>query len=164
MSETAAERSKRQYLTTHRSQQWTHQHSIFYATPEESVGLLDHMVAFKQHLRRKASDQPFLIRIQLRNKASTPQGPSPLQAYLTMYTAVEVANLKAIAEKAFPVEMNVRGRALTPGKLESSALSIEKQKPHNLNNFFGKAAVKRWSVLNKDLIDPSLRYKDSSEW
>ena len=152
MSETAEERSKRQYLAHHRSEQWTYKHAIYYAQPTESSSLLDDMVKFKQLLRRKCPDQPFLIRIQLRNQPT-------LQAFLILYTTGKVDNLDLMANKTFASGMNVRGRVLSPEKLEQSARSIEIQSPHNLNKFFGKPAVKRWSVLNSDLIDPSLQYK-----
>lgn len=86
MSETAEERSKRQYLAHHRSKQWTYKHAIYYAQPTESSSLLDDMVKFKQLLRRKCPDQPFLIRIQLRNQPT-------LQAFLILYTTGKVDNL-----------------------------------------------------------------------
>ena len=152
MSETAEERSKRQYLAHHRSEQWTYKHAVYYAQPTESSSLLDDMVKFKQLLRRKCPDQPFLIRVQLRNQPT-------LQAFLILYTTGKVDTLDLMANKTFAHEMNVRGRVLSPEKLEQSARSIEMQSPHNLNKFFGKAAVKRWSALNSDLIEPTLRYK-----
>ena len=155
MSETAEERSKRQYLAAHRSKQWTYKHAIYYAQPTESTSLLDDMVGFKQLLRRKCPNQPFLIRIQLRKEPA-------LQAFLILYTTTKVDNLDLIANKTFAHEMNVRGRVLSPEKLEQSARSIEIQSPHNLNKFFGKAAVKRWSVLNKPLIEASLQYKNKT--
>lgn len=145
MSETAEERSKRQYLAHHRSKQWTYKHAIYYAQPTESSSLLDDMVKFKQLLRRKCPDQPFLIRIQLRNQPT-------LQAFLILYTTGKVDTLDLIANKTFTHEVNVRGRVLSPEKLEQSARSIEIQSPHNLNKFFDKPSVKRWSVLNKHLL------------
>ena len=85
MSETSEERSKRQYLAHHRSKQWTYKHTIYYAQPTESSSLLDDMVKFKQLLRRKCPDQPFLIRVQLRNQPT-------LQAFLILYTTGKVDN------------------------------------------------------------------------
>lgn len=152
MSETAEERSKRQYLAHHRSKQWTYKHAIYYAQPTESSSLLDDMVKFKQLLRRKCPDQPFLIRVQLRNQPT-------LQAFLILYTTTEVAHLTEIVDRTFSHETNVRGRVLPLAKLEKSARSIDSQKPHNLNKFFGKAAVKRYSILNGHQVDAGMQYK-----
>ncbi|MGO3543348.1 MAG: hypothetical protein ACTIOG_12730 [Pseudomonas helleri] len=154
MTETSEQRSKRQYLENHRSGQWQYKHTIFYPD-QDSTGLLEEMVGFKQLLRRKCPAQPFLVRIQL-NKTQ----PHPLQAFLVIYTSKEVEDLQSIVDKTFKRDMNVMGRALSAWKLEKSAQTIVKQKPHNLDKYFGKTGVKRWSVLNKGLIDKSLRYKD----
>lgn len=154
MSETSEQRSKRQYLENHRSRQWQYKHAIFYARPEHSTGLLEDMVGFKQLLRRKCPAQPFLVRIQTRQLPE-----KPLQAFLVLYTTTKVENLQQIADKTFPHETNVLGQSLPLSKLEASARSIEQQRSHNLNKFFDKTAVKRWSVLNSDLIDPNLQYK-----
>ena len=159
MSETAEDRSKREYLALHRSHQWKWKHCIFYAHPEESTTLLTDMVAFKQLLRRQCPSQPFLIRIQTLYKPYM-----PLQAYLVIYTTAEVTNLQGIADKGFPKQiMNCWGEGIEPEKLEESARSIEKQKPHDLRKFFKEVKVRRYSVLNRPLIDETLRYAKPSE-
>ena len=154
MSETAEEKTKREYLAVHRNRQWQHKHSVFYKHPEDSINLLSEMSAFKQLLRRRHSDQFFLIRIQTLYKHNR-----PLQAYLVIYTTAEVDDLQAIVDKTFKGEMNTIGQPLDSTKLEGSAVSIEKQKPHNLKDFFKVGRVVRWTVLNKPLIDVSLQYK-----
>ena len=155
MSELAADKSKRKYLVWHRNEQWTYKYTLFYDVPEESVHLLDHMPAFKKALSR-ACTVPFLLRIQLLNRKDK---GLPLQAILVMYTTAKVESFQKITDKYFPAEMNVRYGKLSPYKLEKSASSIEDSKPHNLEVFFGKPAVKRWSVLNKHLIDLTQQYK-----
>lgn len=147
-------RRQSEYLAVHRSRQWKHKHSVFYEHPEDSVNLLSEMNAFKQLLRRRHSDQPFLIRIQTLYKHN-----KPLQAYLVIYTTTEVDDLQAIVDKTFAGEMNAIGQPLDSSKLEESAVSIEKQKPHNLKDFFKVGRVVRWTVLNKPLIDVNLQYK-----
>ena len=154
MSENAEEKTKREYLAVHRNRQWQHKHSVFYKHPEDSINLLSEMSAFKQLLRRRHSDQPFLIRIQTLYKYN-----KPLQAYLVIYTTAEVDDLQAIVDKTFQGEMNAIGQPLDSSKLEESAISIEKQKPHNLKEFFNVSRVVRWTVLNAPLIDPTLQYK-----
>lgn len=155
MSESASDKSKRMYLAQHRNEQWIYKYSLFYASPEESIHLLDHMPAFRHALRRSCT-QPFLLRIQLLNRKDK---GLPLQAILVMYTTAKVESFQKIADKYFPTEMNVRYGELSPYKLEKSASSIETSKPHNLEAFFGKTAIKRWSVLNKHLIDLTQQYK-----
>lgn len=144
MSETSEDKTKRKYLSVLRGYQWSYQHSVFYDNPELSVGLLDDMVAFKQTLRKKSPDQPFLVRIQTLKK-----GAAPHQAYLTIFTTEKVEDLREIANKSFPADMNVMGKKLSADKLEQIADAIECQKPHDLSKIFGKEGINRWSVLNR---------------
>jgi hypothetical protein len=129
VSETSEDKTKRKYLTVLRGYQWSYQHSVFYDDPELSVGLLDDMVAFKQTLRRRCPDQPFLIRVQALKKGAI------YQAFLSIIT--------------FPATMNVVGRRLSAERLSQQASVIEESKPHDLSKLFDKAGINRWSVLNK---------------
>lgn len=147
MSEASQDKTKRRYLAVLRGYQWTYQHSVFYDDPEESYALLGHMVRFKQLLRRRCPDQPFLVRIQTLKKGSAPH-----QAYLTIFTTKKVEDLWEVANKVFPVAMNVLGKRLSIEKLDQIARSIEKQKPHDLSKLFNKSGINRWSVLNKHLL------------
>lgn len=147
MSETSEEKTKRKYLSVLRGFQWSYQHSVFYDDPEQSHALLEHMVKFKQTLRRHRPDQPFLVRIQTLKKGSAPH-----QAYLTIFTTKKVEDLREMANKVFPAIMNVMGKKLSVEKLDQIADAIEKQKPHDLSKLFDKAGINRWSVLNKNLL------------
>lgn len=154
MSETASQRTNRQYLKLHLSAQWTYQQSVFYASPEDSVSLLTEQVRFKEALRKHAPDQPMLIRIQLLDDDSP-------QAYLTIFTTSKVHGLKELACKTFKKPMRAIGRGLPPGQRDGIANKIKNGEPHDLAEFFGVSKVRRWSVLNKPLIDPTLQYKAS---
>lgn len=149
MSETSEDKTKRKYLSVLRGYQWSYQHSVFYDNPELSYGLLDDMVAFKQTLRRKCPDQPFLLRIQTLKK-----GAAPHQAYLTIFTTEKVEDLGEIANKTFPTKMNDLGKKLSAEKLEQIAGAIEKQKPHDLSKVLGKSVINRWSILNRNKLAP----------
>lgn len=59
-----------------------------------------------------------------------------------------------MANKVFPVIMNVRCKNLSVEKHDSIARSIEKQKPQDLSKVLEKAGINRWSVLNKDKMQP----------
>lgn len=149
MSESSEEKTKRKYLAVLRGYQWSYQHSVFYDNPEQSHALLDHMVRFKQVLRRRCPDQPFLVRIQTLKKGSAPH-----QAYLTIFTTKKVEDLREMANKVFPTIMNVMGKKLSVEKLDQIARAIEKQKPHDLSKVLDKTGINRWSVLNKHLLVP----------
>lgn len=149
MSESSEEKTKRKYLTVLRGYQWSYQHSVFYNDPEQSHALLEHMVRFKQVLRRRCPDQPFLVRIQTLKKGSVPH-----QAYLTIFTTKKVEDLREMANKVFPAIMNVMGKKLSVEKLDQIARAIEKQKPHDLSKVLDKAGINRWTVLNKDKLVP----------
>jgi len=147
VSESSEEKTKRKYLTVLRGYQWSYQHSIFYNDPNESHALLEHMVRFKQILRRRYPEQPFLIRIQTLKKGSAPH-----QAYLTLFTSNKVEDLREIANKVFPVTMNVLGKKLSAEKLDQLAEAIDNQKPHDLSKVLNKAGINRWSVLNRQKL------------
>lgn len=146
MSETSEEKTKRKYLTMLRDYEWSYQHSVFYDDPEQSIGLLEDMVSFKQMLRRRCPDQPFLIRVQALKKGAVHQ------AFLSIITTAKVDDLKEIANKKFPATMNVVGRRLSVERLSQQAHVIEQAKPHDLSKLFDKAGTNRWSVLNKHML------------
>jgi hypothetical protein len=146
VSETSEEKTKRKYLTVLRGYEWSYQHSVFYNDPEQSLGLLQDMPSFKQQLRRRCPDQPFLIRVQALKKGAVHQ------AYLSIITTAKVDDLREIANKTFPATMNVLGKHLSVEKHDQIARAIEKQKPHDLSKLFDKAGINRWSVLNKHLL------------
>lgn len=149
VSESSEEKTKRRYLAVLKDYQWNYQHSVFYDDPEESHALLDYMVSFKQVLRRKCPDQPFLVRIQTLKRGATPH-----QAYLTIFTTKKVEGLRDIANKSFPTAMNVMGRQLSPEKFGRIVRAVESQKPQDLSKVFDRVGVNRWSVLNKTKLVP----------
>ena len=148
MSETSEEKTKRKYLTVLRGYRWSYQHSIFYDDPEQSLALLEDMAPFKQMLRRRCPDQPFLIRVQALKKGAVHQ------AFLSIITTAKVDDLRGIVSKAFPASMNVVGRRLSDERLSQQARVIEKAKPHDLSKLFDKAEINRWSILNKSSLIP----------
>jgi hypothetical protein len=143
VSETSEEKTKRKYLTVLRGYQWSYQHSVFYDDPERSLGLVKEMVSFKQMLRRRCPDQPFLIRVQALKKGAVHQ------AFLSIITTAKVDDLVEIANKTFPAKMNVVGRRLSAERLSQQASVIEEAKPHDLSKLFDKSGINRWTLLNK---------------
>lgn len=152
MSETTEDKTKRKYLALLTENQWSHRYSVYYADPVMSKSLLADMVEFKQVLRKQYPNQPFLIRIQI--KAGGLNGDKTLQAYLTILTTASSEGLKVVAHDTFSSEVNIQRGKVTSTKLESIASAIDKQKPHDLSKVFGDVRVRRYSVLNKEMLKP----------
>lgn len=149
MAESSEDKTIRKYLHTLTTNTWSHQHCVFYQEPSESTQLLDDMVSFKQALRRKLPDQPFLIRIQLLNREKR------FQAYLMILTTQRVMEIQELAGKAFSAPTNTIGRKCTPERINSMATKVRNQKPHDLQWFFKKPQVRRWTILNKEKLIPA---------
>jgi hypothetical protein len=158
MSETSEDKSKRKYVKVLRDNQWSYQYSVFYENPEESVGLLDHMVKFKRCLKREYSGVPFLFRIQLHTHHS-----GELQAFLTLFTIEKLKGFDELANKAFPSSMSTLYQRLTDEMLSSKASAILQQRPHSLSKVFSKEGQNRWGILNKDALKPIQQaYRDET--
>lgn len=146
MAEPSEDKTIRRYLHNLTSYEWSHQHCIFYQEPSASTRLLEDMAVFKQALRRKCPDQPFLIRIQLLNREKR------FQAYLMILTTKRVKEIQEIADRAFSAPTNTIGRKCTSERIDSMATKIKRQKPHDLQRFFDKSKIRRWTILNKNLL------------
>ena len=53
------------------------------------------------------------------------------------------------------VRQITRGRGLPDSRRDGAAATVKRE----LAEFFEKPSVRRWSVLNKPLIEPNLQYK-----
>ena len=149
MAEASEDKTIRKYLQALTNYEWSYQHSVFYDDHTESIHLLDDMVSFKQALRRKCPDQPFLIRIQLLNREKR------LQAYLMILTTQRVMEIQELADKAFSAPTNTIGRKCTSERINSMATKVKNQKPHDLQWFFKKPQIRRWTILNKEKLTPA---------
>lgn len=149
MTEASEDKTVRRYLHALTEHKWSHQHSVLYQETSESIHLLEDMISFKQALRRKHPDQPFLIRIQLLNREKR------FQAYLMILTTQRVREIQELADKAFSAPTNAIGRKCTPERITSMANKIRGQKPHDLQWFFGKPQIRRWTILNKEKLIPA---------
>lgn len=77
-----------------------------------------------------------------------------LQAYLSIHTVENVKDeVHVIAIETFSEPVNVIGRKRSDISIASAATSISKQKPHNLNRFFDKPKINRYSLLNGHLLE-----------
>lgn len=153
MSETSNEKSKRNYLHLLNDHEWCYQHSLFYENATDSKALLSDMIKFKQVLRRKCPDQPFLIRIQLLNRKTDYNPDGDTQAYLVILTTIKSKTaITETAEIAMHATCNILGKRLTQEKKTHMASTIKLQKPHNLEHFFDKDKINRFTILNKNKL------------
>lgn len=144
--ESPEDKAKRKFSKHLLNPIWTYQYSVFYEEPEQSRNLLEDQRVFRQELRRKFADQPFLIRIQTLNRDNV------LQAYLTLYTTQKAFGLTELAERYYPAPVNVIYRRLSATQRELKARRILEQKPHDLTKLFGSVRIKRYALINKRLL------------
>ncbi|MNR16507.1 hypothetical protein D3C85_1331130 [compost metagenome] len=153
MSETSDEKSKRNYLRLLNDHEWCYQHSLFYEDGTDSKALPNDMIRFKQILRRKCPDQPFLIRIQLLNRKTDHNPDGGTQAYLVILTTANARiEIERAAEKAMHTICNTLSKKLTNENKSRTASAIKSQKPHNLERFFCKEKINRFTLLNKNKL------------
>jgi len=148
-SGTSEDKTKRKFANYLLVPIWNYQYSVFYEAPEDSTNLLVDQKQFRQELGRKFPDQPFLVRVQ---SLQSPRRGNVRQAYLTMYTTGKVTGLQELADKCFPVTVNVVYRRVTPDWCEVKANKILSQRPHDLTKLFGDVRVRRYGVINKRLL------------
>ncbi len=159
MTETAEKKTKRKYLELFRTNEWTHQTTIFYKSLETSKQAANHSAKLKKNLSR-AFKFTMLHRIQLKGNTDTnllddvKDKKYVTTAYHTFFSLepFDKNRLEKIAVKALDSDVNIKSRKLEQHKRESIAESIQKQNPHNLNRFFKESNMKkihRFSLLNK---------------
>jgi len=147
MSESSADKTKRNFAAYLTRPTWQFQYSIFYQSPGDSINLLEDQKVFRQELGRKFPNQPFLIRIQTLNRGTH-------QAYLTIYTTVANDGIYALADRYFGTpDVNILTRKLSEGRRNSQARAILTQRPHDLVKLFGKVRIRRYGVINKHLLE-----------
>jgi len=145
MSESSEDKTRRKFAKYLLDPRWTYQYSFFYEDPTESKSLLDDQKLFRQELRRKFPNQPFLVRVQTLKRPGR-----ELQAYLTIYTTQKTEGVFEVSERYFPV--NVLYRQLTERRREVKAHKILTQKPHDLTKLFGSVRIRRYGIINKHLL------------
>lgn len=150
MSETTEDKTKRKYIALLKGNQWSHQYSVFYDNLTLSNQLLTDKQRFLQSLRKQFPGQPFLVRIQ--TKMGNGRGEKGLQAYLMILTTTRSDGFKEIVDKSFASKMNVISKPLVGLKPFTIADAINNQKPHDLTRVFGDVRIKRWTLLNKEML------------
>lgn len=146
MSESSEDKTRRKFAKYLLHPRWAYQYSFFYEDPADSKSLLNDQKLFRQKLRRKFPNQPFLVRVQTLKRAGR-----ELQAYLTIYTTQKTEGMFELSERYFPV--NVLYRQLTERRREVKAHKILTQKPHDLTKLFGQVRIRRYGVINKHLLE-----------
>lgn len=148
MTETSEDKTKRNFAALLLKPIWKFRYSVFYADRPGSKELLKDQKSFRQALRRKYPDQPFLIRIQVLQRGDVSQR----QAYLTLYTTQKAEGIDKLAYRCFPAEVRVPSSELTLEQCKVKAHKILTQRPHDLTKIFGNVPIRRYGVLNKHLL------------
>jgi len=147
MSESSADKTKRNFVAYLSKPIWEFQYSIFYQEPDDSASLLEDQKLFRQELGRKLPNQPFLVRVQTLNRGVH-------QAYLTIYATQKTDEIYKLVDRYFgSAEMNVMRRQLTDWRRNSQCRAILTQRPQDLTKLFGNVVIRRYGVINKRLIE-----------
>lgn len=147
MSESSEDKTRRKFAKYLLHPRWVYQYSFFYEEPEYSKTLIEDQKVFRQELRRKFPDQPFLVRVQTLKRPGR-----EFQAYLTLYTTQKTDGMFEVSERYFPAPVNVLYRQLTERRREVKAHKILTQKPHDLTKLFGEVRIRRYGIINKHLL------------
>ncbi|WP_426101931.1 hypothetical protein [Pseudomonas sp. PSPC3-3] len=138
MSETSIDKTRRRLCSLFDLYDFKYQYSFFFPDGIEPDYFLEQYSKIKRSLGRKYS-QPILLKVNLSAKRE-------LHAYITMYAEQPLEEFKTFMESRFPGV--AKSRVLTSEKIESTLRTINNQKPHNLNSYFKKNKVNRYSMLN----------------
>lgn len=147
MSESSEDKTRRKFAKYLLDPRWVYQYSFFYDEPEYSKSLIEDQKLFRQELRRKFPNQPFLVRVQTLKRPGR-----EFQAYLTLYTTQKTEGMFEVTDRYFLYPVTVLYRQLTERRREVKAHKILTQKPHDLTKLFGKRRIRRYGIINKHLL------------
>lgn len=144
MGESSTDKTKREIIDIYKQYEWSYQYSIFYDNPKESIHLEEDLNRLRVKLKNRKK-QPFFVVKRTLNRGV-------LQAFATIFTTQEIEGFDEFVSKSSKCEINTRKRKISDSFISSTIQKLKGQKLHNLNKFFGKKDVKRYSVLNKSKL------------
>lgn len=160
MSESPQQKTKRTYKKRLLGNDFKYQYSIFYSSKEDALEAVESGAILRRAIARKYRNQPFLWRL---GKVLTAKGliedmlavdsPERIEmVYWSFFTTQELkyGALKAFIENRLEVSTRLKKRAVSEERLMKMANTIDRQKPHDLNKFFGLKKVNRMHCVNKD--------------
>jgi hypothetical protein len=139
MSEDTIEKTKRKMIDLFKDYEWTYQYSIFYDNPADSIHLEEDLNRLRVKIKKR--DQPLYIIKRTLNRGV-------LQAFATIFTTRAIEGFDKLVSNSSQYEINIRKRKISDSFLVSTIQKLKKQKLHNLNIFFGRKSIKRYSVIN----------------
>lgn len=143
MTEKSIDKTRRKMIDLFKDYEWNHQYSIFYDDPANSIHLQEDLNRLR--LKLKTRNQPFYIIKRTLNRGH-------LQAYATIFTTEQIEDMDKLVSKSSEYEINIPDQVVTDDMIVSTINAMRKQKLHDLDKFFGKADVKRYSVTNKSKL------------
>lgn len=162
MTESSDERTKRSFCNALLNYYWEEKFSIFYAESDGGSNAIQHAADVRKELARTFRQHGFLWRLRLLNTNSLylddlgGTGGYVLMPLHTFFVSKKLDYWKceAVVERVIPVNTRLRVCQITRADLEGYAKSVKKQAPHNLNEFFGKDKINRFSRRNTDAFIP----------
>ncbi|MGE6689477.1 hypothetical protein ACQKFE_16015 [Stutzerimonas stutzeri] len=143
MTEKSIDKTKRKMIDLFKDYEWNYQYSIFYGNPANSIHLLEDLGRLT--IKLKTRNQPFYIIKRTLNRGH-------LQAYATIFTTEQIEDMDKLVSKSSEYEINIPDQVVTDDMIVSTINAMKKQRLHDLDKFFGKADVKRYSVTNKSKL------------
>ncbi len=144
MSEGSTDRTKREMIDLYKNYQWSYQYSVFYDNPKESTHLQDDLNRLRLKLKNRKG-QPFFVVKRTLNRGV-------LQAFATIFTTQEIEGFDKFVNKSSEYEINTRKRKVSDNFLASTIQKLKIQKLHDLDSFFGRRNIKRYSVINREQL------------
>jgi hypothetical protein len=160
MTESAEERSKRVFLRYLNDYVWTTQLSVFYRDYGESLDAIDHSAVVRKNLPRLFPRSPFLFRLCLNPRVTLeeaeeygiPDNEPNTMPYMTFFTEGIEFNKNHLADKVskwIDADVYIYRRPLSENRIEAYSRVVARDNPHNLNRFFEKDKINRFSRLNR---------------
>lgn len=159
MTESPEQKSKRQFCTYLRDNEWVFQVSFFYQTKEASNKAIEDSKRLKNSLSRRFPETAILWRMQLKRFSNYYISDVAELGYTNMpyhvfYFSQYITDFDFFAwcEQQFEENLYLQERRLHRAKIDRAIKSILKGKPHKLKEHFGRVKVNRFSLLNKKAL------------
>ncbi|PCH62533.1 MAG: hypothetical protein COC19_02655 [SAR86 cluster bacterium] len=159
MPESSQQKTKRTYKKRLLGNNFQHQYSLFYQTKEDALKAIESGITLRRAIAREYREQPFLWRLCKKlvdNEYIEDMEDSPTarveMVYWTFFTTkkIKLGILVAFVNEKVEPSLNLRNKTVSEESLKKMANTIDRQRPHDLNSFFGLKKVNRLHCANKN--------------
>lgn len=171
MSESSADKTKRELINYISNYRWEQQISLWPALTLEDYEqdcqlavtvISDGLNLFKDRLRRKFKDTAFLIIVRASGvnnaniRLAYPQRKPIQQIYVTIYSSQILDRVKRdeVIDNTYSGGINLQFRSLTEDRIKQACRTIKNQKLHDLKKLLPDAHMnmKRRTILNESKL------------